>query len=371
MLRKIGLLCIALLVGLTTLIGGAGQVAAASHPAGAVYALSNAAAGNAVLIYDRADDGTLTPAGSVATGGLGLGAGLGSQGAVVLGKKNKFLFAVNAGSNDISVFAVRRNGLELVDRVPSGGVQPISLTTHDDTLYVLNAGGTGNITGFRIRDGGKLAALPDTTRPLSSTAAGPAQVQFNPDGDLLAVTEKATNTIDIYRIDDGAISGPMSVPSAGRTPFGFVFDRNNKLIISEAFGGAAGAGAVSSYDVSDEGVAQVVSPSVANHQGAPCWVALSNNGRYAYVANTGSGTVSAYRVNKGGSLELLADGVSGTTGDNSRPADLALSGNGRFLYVRNGGNGTISIFRATSNGELSNIGTASGLPANSAGIAVR
>src|SRR5690348_3142899 len=108
MLRNIGLFCIALLVGLTTLVGGAGHVAAASHPAGAVYALSNDAAGNAVLVYDRADDGTLTAAGSVATGGLGLGAGLGSQGALVFGKKNKYLFAVNAGSNDISVFAVRR-----------------------------------------------------------------------------------------------------------------------------------------------------------------------------------------------------------------------------------------------------------------------
>lgn len=359
------------LVGLTA-FAQASPASAAQKPAGAVYALTNAASGNAVAIFNRADDGTLTAAGSVPTGGLGTGAGLGSQGALAFGKNGKLLFAVNAGSNEVSVFKVDRAGLTLVERVASGGVQPISLTTHDDTLYVLNAGGSGNIAGFRIRDGGKLFPLPNTTRPLSGAATAPAQVQVNPDGDLIAVTEKATNKIDLYRVDDGVVAGPMVQNSVGTTPFGFVFDDDNRLIVSEAFGGAAGAGAVSSYSVEDDGAISPETSSLANGQGAPCWVALSKNGRYAYVANTGSGTVSAYKVGREGALTLLnADGVAGVTGAGTAPADLGVSKNGHFLYVRNGGAGTISAFRVQSNGALMSLGTTGGLPSGAAGIAVR
>jgi 6-phosphogluconolactonase (cycloisomerase 2 family) len=357
-----------LLVGLATFAGG-GVASAASGSAGAVYALTNAADGNAVAIFNRDGDGALTEAGRVPTGGLGTGAGLGSQGALAFGKNGKLLFAVNAGSNEISAFKVSKKGLTLVDRVASGGVQPISLTTHDDTLYVLNAGADGNITGFRIRDGGRLVPLPDTTRPLSGPAAGPAQVQFNPDGDLIAVTEKATNMIDLYRIDDGAITGPFAQPSVGMTPFGFAFDDDNRLIVSEAFGGAPGAGAVSSYSVEDDGAIEPETSSLANQQGAPCWVALSKNGRYAFVANTGSGTVSAYKIGDEGALTLL-NGAAGVTGDNTRPADLGVSKNGRFLYVRNG-SGTISAFRVQSNGGLVSLGATGTLPDGAAGIAVR
>ncbi|MBC8078641.1 MAG: beta-propeller fold lactonase family protein [Chloroflexales bacterium] len=368
MFARIAVALLLVCVGLTT-FGQGGVASAASAPAGAVYALTNAADGNAVAIFNRAGDGTLTAASSVPTGGLGTGAGLGSQGALAFGKNGKLLFAVNAGSNEISTFKVGKTGLTLVDRVASGGVLPISLTTHDDTLYVLNAGASGNITGFRIREG-KLVPLPDTTRPLSSAAADPAQVQFNPDGDLLAVTEKATNTIDTYRIDDGAISGPFAQPAVGTTPFGFVFDDDNRLIVSEAFGGAAGAGAVSSYRVEDDGAISPATGSLANQQSAPCWVALSKNGRYAYVANTGSGTVSAYKVGDEGALTLL-NGVAGVTGDGTRPADLGVSKNGRFLYVRNGGTGTISAFRVQSNGGLVSLGTTGALLSGSAGIAIR
>ena len=362
-----GAAAVLVLVGLALGVNG-GEARAASGPAGAVYALTNAASGNAVTIFERAQDGTLTLSGSIATGGLGTGAGLGSQGALAFGKNGKLLFAVNAGSDEISVFKVGRNDLTLVDRVASGGDQPISLSAYDDTLYVLNAGGSGNITGFRIRDS-KLVPLPNTTRPLSGAATGPAQVQFNADGDLLAVTEKNTNIIDLYRIDDGTIVGPFSQPSVGTTPFGFVFDDANRLIVSEAFGGAADAGAVSSYSVADDGAIAPVTGSLANQQGAPCWVALSKGGRYAFVANTGSGTVSAYLVGKAGRLTLLS-AAAGVTGDGTRPADLDVSRNGRFLYVRNGV-GTISVFRVQSNGALTSMGATAGLPNGAAGITVR
>lgn len=371
-LRRIGTALLLLMIGIFG-FGHAGIANASQGTTGAVFALTNAAAGNAVAMFARTSDGRLMAAGSILTGGLGTGSGLGSQGALVFGKAGRYLYAVNAGSDDISVFRVRQAALTLVQRVPSGGDMPISLTTHDDTLVVLNAGGAGTIVGFQIGDGGMLRPLADATRTLSQAGAGPAQVQFNADGDLLAVTEKATNRIDIYRIaDDGTLSEALTHPSAGQTPFGFAFDRDNHLIVSEAFGGGAGAGAVSAYSVEEDRTLQVLTPSLPNQQSAPCWVALGKNERYAYVSNTGSGTVSAYRVGDEGTLTLLqANGIAATTGIGSAPADIAVSTNGRFAYVRNGGTGTIAGFHIQPDGTLRALGATGALPSGAAGLAVR
>jgi len=155
------------------------------HRAGAVFTMNNAVAGNAVLVFQRAADGTLTAAGSVPTGGLGAGTGLGNQGAVVLSENRRWLFVVNAGSNDISVFRIKRGGLNLTDRVGSGGTQPVSVTVRDGLVYVLNAGAPNNISGFTLSHAGKLTALAGSTQPLSAASTGPAQVEFSPDGNVL------------------------------------------------------------------------------------------------------------------------------------------------------------------------------------------
>jgi 6-phosphogluconolactonase len=160
----------------------AGSAAGGNGTVGALYTLTNSAAGNAVLVYDRGADGTISPAGSFATGGLGTGSGLGSQGAVVLSGNGKWLYAVNAGSNEISAFAVRKDRLALASKVASGGVTPISLTVAHDVLYVLNAGdGTsaGNISGYRIGSHGGLSALAGSGRPLERSVrrTGPDPVQ--------------------------------------------------------------------------------------------------------------------------------------------------------------------------------------------------
>jgi 6-phosphogluconolactonase (cycloisomerase 2 family) len=337
-----------------------------------VYALTNAPAptGNAVMVWNRAADGSLTPAGSYATGGLGSGAGLGSQGAIILSKDNRWLFAVNAGSNEISSFQVNDNGLTLIGKVASGGTLPTSLTADHDLLYVLNAGGTGNISGFVISKRGRLAPIPDSTRPLSSAASAPGQVQFSPDGGLLVVTEKATNLIDTFVVDrDGRASGPATHASSGATPFGFAFSKRGDLVVSEA-NGVPGGSAASSYDLDDEGNVQVVSGSVATNQGAACWVVITKNGRYAYTANAASGSISGFRLGRDGSLSLLnADGRTGVTGDN--PSDMALSQNSQFLYVRIGRTGSIAGFEVQADGGLQPVAGSNGLPANSAGIIAR
>ncbi|MEW6400653.1 MAG: beta-propeller fold lactonase family protein [Chloroflexota bacterium] len=338
----------------------------------AVYTITNAASGNEVLVYDRAEDGSLTFQGAYSTDGLGSGAGLGSQGALALSDNYRWLFAVNAGSNEISAFRVQEDGLELVDVVDSGGVQPISLTTHGKLLYVVNAGESGNISGFEIGNDGSLAPIAGSTQPLSNggagAAPGPAQISFGPDGDVLVVTEKASNLIVTYQVEDGIAGIPVAHDSAGATPFGFAFDKRDHLIVSEAFGGAAGASALSSYEV-DEDDFELISPSVPTTQTAACWVVISKNGKYAYTTNTGSSSISSYRIGKDGSLTLL-DAQAGLTGDGSRPIDMALSNNGRYLYAISGGTSTISIFQVKPDGSLVSLGKIS-VPAGSVGLAAR
>ena len=354
------------------LILGAGLSQATAQGGGAVYTLTNEATGNQVAVYERAADGTLTFDGMVATGGLGTGSGLGSQGALVLSADQHWLFAVNAGSNEISVFSVNARGLRLVDKVSSGGAMPISLTHHGNILYVLNAGGDGNIIGFRVAPNGHLRALPGSTQPLSGAGVGPAQVSFSPDGSTLVVTEKATQLIDVYTVNaHGIASAPNVQPSAGVTPFGFAFQPGtNTLVVSEAFGGNPGASALSSYTVSG-GNLQVNSATVPTTQTAACWVAIPDGLPYAYTTNTGSGTVSSYTIAADGSITLL-EAVAADTGAGTAPADAAISADNQYLYVRNGGNGTIDAFQIMADGILVHLDNDGGLPMSGvAGLAAR
>ena len=348
---------------------GVATADAMAHSPRALYSMTNSPAGNAVKVFHRSGGGSLSPGGEFATGGLGTGTSLGNQGGLVLDGKR--LFAVNAGSDSISSFRVRGDGLELIDTDPSGGDQPISLAVDDGLLYVLNAGGTANITGHAISRPGALSPLVGSTRPLSAPAPGPAQISFDPRGKTLVVTEKDTNLIDTYEVDPrtGLASGPNAQPSAGTTPFGFAFDKRGHLIVSEAFGGAADASAVSSYEV-DDGLITPITASAATTETAACWIVVTKNGRFAYTTNTGSASISGYAVGRGGELSLLdADGRTGLTGPG--PIDMALTGNGRFLYSLNSGDGTISGFRVAADGDLDPIGGASGLPATANGLAAR
>lgn len=372
--RTLGSLALAL-----TIAGLAGTtLPAAAHSydddglhSGMVFTSSNAQAGNELLVYARGHDGTLTLYDHVATGGQGSGAGLGSQGAVTLSGDGRFVFVVNALSNTVSTFALRARSLQLVSVVASGGLHPISVTEYDGLVYVLNDEGAGNVAGFRnVR--GELRPVAGSVRGLSvAGGAGPAQVGFSDDGDALVVTEKNTNRLTSYRVrHDGGLGHPIVTPSPGQTPFGFAFNRRNRLLVTEAVGGAPGASTVSSYRFSqaEPALPVVVSPAVPDTQAAACWISITPNGRYAYVANTGSSSVSSYRIAGNGSIEL-ASAVAGQTGTGSAPADTAISADGRHLFVRNGRTFTIASFTIGHDGELSATPLATGLPATAVGLA--
>lgn len=360
-----------LLTAFTVLVAifafGAPVVAAAHDFSGAdtVYTMTNASAGNAVIAYRRAPNGTLSVLDTYPTGGTGTGANLASQGAVTLSPDGRWLAVVDAGSNDIALFSVRWDGrLGLADRIASGGLMPISVTIHGRIVYVLDAGGAGNIAGF-VEFGGHLHALPGSRQPLSGPATSPEQISFNPAGDVLVVTEKGANLIVTYRVGWFGIAGaPTAYASAGAAPYGFAFDARGRMYVSEAAGSA-----LSSYRVSHSGAPSVVTASVGNGQLAACWVALTPNGRFAFTIDAHNAAISSYAIAHDGSL-TLADGVAVLEAGSSVPLlDAAVSGDGRFLYVVNVGAGSIDAFRIGWDGSLTAVGSTLGLPAGGGGLA--
>jgi 6-phosphogluconolactonase len=348
-------------------------LAAAAGPAAAkgksdVYTSTNAASGNQVLAFDRAGNGSLKPAGSFATGGNGTGGGLGNQGALALSRAGRFLYVVNAGSDSISTFVVHRGRPHLAGTTPSGGDRPISLTVHRGLLYALNAG-SGNISGFRVDRHGDLTPLAGSSEPIGGT--DPAQVEFSNGGDFLVVTNKATNTIDTFAVGaDGRPDAAQSQPSEGDTPFGFGFDRAGHLIVSEAFGGAPGASAVSSYSIDSAGLLSTISASVPDNEAAACWIAITRNGRFAYTTNTGSDSISSYTIAGDGSLALLEQ-IAADSGTGSAPTDLAQSAGSRVLLALLPGTGEVASYRLGGDGALTPADQVGGVPGTATGLVAR
>lgn len=359
-ISRISSLAMLLLAG--TFLGAAGG---AQGQTGAVFTSTNSSVANSVVMFQRAADGALTPFGEFFTGGVGTGSGLGNAGAVILSQNKKWLFTVNAGSNEISVFAVKPNDLILVDRVPSGGNTPVSLTVFGDWLYVVNAGTPSSITGFWISGKGRLTPIANSTQPLSLTTVKPGQIKFNPYGNLLVVTEQTTNMVDVFPVQsNGAVNSAIFSPSAGTQPFGFDFDGAGHLLVSEAAGSSA-----SSYYVSIFGILPI-SEAVANGQKAACW--LVTNNLFAWTANAASDDISAYTVAPSGQLSLISSqgGVAVQLPPGSHPTDEAIDGHGH-LYVLDANPGAITALGVNSDGTLAIINTTAGFGAGMSGIAAK
>jgi hypothetical protein len=340
----------------------------------AVFVQTNELDGNHVAVFERGGDGLLTPAGSYATGGNGGAAApatvsdrLASQGSLVY--DDGLLFAVNAGSDSVSVFKAQGSRLQLADVVPSGGDFPASVAVNDDLVYVLNAGGSGILQGFEIR-GHRLRPLEGSARSLGlantsppNFLTSPGQVGFTPNGRRLIVTTKASrSTIDVYRVRrDGRLSqDAVRNPSATPVPFAFTFDPFDRLVSGEA-----GASSVTTYELRrDRTLANPQSQS--DGQTALCWIVRA--GEAYYVSNTGSNNVSGYRIDTGGKPTLIGPtGIVATTA--AGPIDMTTAAGGRFLYVQTGSAGTVEEFRVNADGSLTKLGAVTGLPVGQEGIA--
>ena len=355
--------------------------AATAHPSrgGFVFVNDNTADTNTVAAFVRQPDGGLTPVpGSpFSAGGAGSGSGLASQGAIQVSSDGRYVLAVDAGSNQISVLRIGRDGaLELVPGgvVPSGGVQPVSIAEHDGLVYVANTGAAEpNYTGFTLSEGGHLRPLAGSTVPLPATAQ-PGDVLFNPTGTSLIGTRVGTSEIDSFKVaSDGRLTPATGSPFAaqGVGPFGSEFRPTNphQLFVSNAHN-AAGDGTVSAFRVAADGtLSSIGSSPFADQQTAPCWVEISHDGEFLFTVNTGSGSISRYSIATDGTLTLLGSTqVSSQAGVGA--VDARLSADGRNLYVDESRADTLGVF-AVDGGQLTERSTAA-LPAGAApaGVAV-
>ena len=346
--------------------GGAG--------AGAVYTQSNDPAGNQVIAFRRAGDGKLTRLGTYDTGGLGTGKPhLASQGSVVLSGDGRWLIAINAGSDDVSVFAVGSEGLALVDRVPAGGTAPSSVALYGELLYVLSSGGgpaPAGVHGFRFDDHGRIHQLEGSWRELSKADADPAQIGFSPDGRTLVVTERATDSISTFAVGrDGYAEGLTTIPSSGATPYGFDFTSAGVLIVTEAAGGKPGAASASSYALSQSGGLSLISGSVGDTRSEVCWAAISPDGRRVYVTNFGDGTVSTYAIGDEGRIRLLRPVAATTVEGQKGVRDEAVSRDGRYLYALHADAHELFGWQIHEDGDLTPVGSFGDLPTAVAGLA--
>ena len=347
------LACAAIAAAGFSVLGG---TASASTPhlapvVGHAYVNDNAAGANTIAAFDRHADGSLTPiAGSpFAAGGSGLGAGLGSQGAIQLSPNGKFLLAVDAGSNQISVLKISSSGVPVPFGTPvtSGGVKPVSITINRYGLvYVANVGNGGsNYTGFFLTPDGHLVPLPYTTVPVPE-GSGVGDVLFNSTGDRLVGTRDNPSLIDSFTVrPDGRLvaanGSPFTAQSLG--PIGAEFRPTNpsQLYVSNAHAGA-GLGTVSAFHVSHRGVLTSIGDSpVPDFQTAPCWVEISHDGKYLFAINTASSNLSRYSIARDGALTLL-----GTTPftNGTGAVDARLSPDGKFLFVTGGRGLVVSAF---------------------------
>jgi 6-phosphogluconolactonase (cycloisomerase 2 family) len=364
-----------------------------SGPRGVVYTETNGA-NNAVLVFNRAANGSLSLAATVPTGGFGGGVvSVGSQGTLALSQDRRWLFVANEGRNpngastdgSISVFERTPAGLKLAGTFSSGGTLPVSISVSRNLLYVLNEGipaanGTSaipaNVTGFRFGDDrGALSPIPNSTRSLSAPnpatpPVGPvaAEIHFDNTGSFLYVAEVGTSLIDTYSInDDGSPSEDRIQNSFGNNPFAFIFDPRNNLLVTEIREplGIVSSGAATSYQLNGEGILNVISGSVPDSQAAPCWIVITPNGKFAYAINTANATISGYQVSHNGELTLLGNGNSATTVPN--PLDNDFTRNGRFMYVVTG-SGSIIGYQVQADGSLTALTLNATVPSGARGL---
>jgi hypothetical protein len=319
--------------------------ALASNSSGHVYLDGNTAGANTVAAYDRAADGSLTPTpGSpFQVGGAGLGKGLGSQGAIQLTENGKYLLAVDAGSNQVSVLQTHPDGsLTPVPGSPfsSGGVKPVSIAVHQDLVYVANDGNattSANYSGFTLTSQGELVPLPNSTVNAPGAENDLGDVLFDHTGLRLVGTEVATSLIDSFRVHQGYLQAAPGSPYAGQGlgAFGSAFrpTNPNQLFVTNAHNVGTDVGTVSAFDVANDGSLSSISASpFADLQNAPCWAAITPDGKYLFAINTGSGTVSRFSIDGGGDLTLLGsspvndEGAVGGT-------DPTITPDGQNLYI--------------------------------------
>jgi 6-phosphogluconolactonase len=335
--------------------------------AGAVYVQTNAAP-NEMVAFRRTSDGSLEPIGRVAIDSVGDGSPhLQSQGSVIRQDDGQHLLVTNAATDDLSVFSVAADGsIELRERVHTGSA-PRSVDEHDGLVVVLNTGEPG-LASFRLDTEG-IAPVEGGHQALEAGDADPAQVAFSPDGSLVVITERGTDSIVTYEVaSDGTFGASREIASEGPTPYGFAFTSGGKLVVTEAFRAEKGAAAASSYAIVD-GSLEARTSSVGNGRSEICWAVVTPDDRFAFTTNFADGAVSRFGISADGSLSL-EDATAGISVEGELGLrDEDLSSDGRFLYAIDADGGCIYGWSVDAEGSLEPVGSWDGMPETVAGLA--
>jgi Lactonase, 7-bladed beta-propeller len=325
----------------------------------ALFVQTDNTAGNQVVAYHRNPNGTLAPAGTYATGGLGgvlNGSAvdhLASQGSLTLDPAQDLLYAVNAGSDTVSVFSVHGDQLSLRQVTGSGGQFPVSVAVHGFNVYVLNAL-SANVQGY-VSFFGHLFPLPGSDRSLGLTVPTntnqftntPGQVAVSPNGANLVVTTKLNNDdIDVFHIGPfGTLSPSPAVTADPGGPFGVTFDAAGHLVVANT-----ASNSLATYALEPNGTAGAID-TVLDGQAATCWVAGAQGAFFA--SNAGSGDLSHFQEQPFSGILALA----GETPTDAGTVDASASPDQQFLYVQTGANGIVDEFQVGSGGSLTAIGS--------------
>jgi 6-phosphogluconolactonase len=353
------LACVA--AGLSSRLSRANAAERRNAPtSGMLFVMSNQVVTNQVFVYTRSSTGSLTFLNNFSTLGEGTGSDINSQGALLYLPNLNLLYVVNTRSLNITGFSVSPTGLTFISITPCMGSFPSSLTSLGSTLYVLNGGGIPNIQGFTINSNGTLTPISGATGELTGgIGTQPAQVSFSPSGTQIVVTEKKNNVIDVFPYNsDGTVGTPTVNASDGLEPFGFAFDANGFMDVTDS-----DQLATTSYQLNSDGTMSVISPIVTDFSREPAHIVETTtlSPQIAYVSNAVTDRIASYTVGSNGSL-TLANGRAANLAVNSKAIDMVMDSSGTYLYVLTQANGMITGYTIKSTGGLSQVASIGGLP---------
>lgn len=338
-------------------------------PTETVFAMTNNADRNEIIAFASAHDGQFYETGRFETGGRGSGGTtdpLTSQGSLIFSTDHSLLFAVNAGSGTLSVFRVFQNRLILIDRAPTGGAEPAAVAQWGNLVYVLNEAGPGTVVGFHLSNDGHLTPIPNSSAFLTGTNVGGSSIAISPSGQFVAVTERASDKIDVFPINaNGTLGSIVTDSSVNPGTFAARFAPEGNLIVSETGpAGATNGSTITSYAVGAAGALTPITNALPTFGAANCWNAITSDGKYVYVSNAASATISGFAIGKNGALTPLGNTVLASNPQGATNLDIAVSGDGKYLFTLNSGAGTIGVFTIQSDGSLTPAGEIPGIPAN-------
>lgn len=324
-----------------------------------VYTTTNAAGPNAVAAFNlEPKTGTLTFQGLYPTGGIGNPNTVRASQAAMITDRD-FLYVVNPGSNDISVFRIEDDGsLELTGPpTPSGGLQPVSLAiSQHGILFVANQGNSqvpGNYTGFRSKSG-LLEPIPGSTIELTTTGK-PSQVLFSRDGKLLMGARPGDSTIDEFAVTKyGEISRRDLLPKqAGAFALAW-----NPAVHDQLLATLARLPGSASYSVSATGGVQFLSEAADPFATDPCWLVVRQDGRFLWLSGFFESGISLHAIGADGRLSFIDKHDTSSYGKFS--TFLATDEDQRYLYELIPSTNSLHVMRFTGNtdnGGLSDLQT--------------